>query len=150
MTAQAVITAYDGAATPVVHSLVDAGVTIEDGVTTCLWEEAISTLTKEAQVRFTETKRRLKSGVLEVTAMTEVPVMESIGSQNASGYTAPPKVAHVGKIQTKMWAHPRSTEDSRGLLTQLHLNTLNNVATSVARVSAGYPMVLFQKLITPT
>lgn len=138
MANQAPITVYDGAATPVAHTLnpVD-NKTMADGTRYSLWRENVATLPREAQVAVELYQKELPSKVVETRVRTTVPVMESISGQNASGYTAAPKVAYVDAYETKSYSHPRSTPASKKLAAQLHRNIVNNVATSVAAVAAG-------------
>lgn len=151
MSQQSGFNLYDGAATPVQHALMDCGITrANDGTTIALWREALSTVPQEAQFRRTQLQRTLKSQVIQSIIRYELPVMESIGAQNSSGYTAAPKVAFVDRIDVIGYAHPRSTEATRKVLTQMVLNDLGNVSTSVAAVTAGFSMYLLQKLFQPT
>jgi len=147
MAQQADIIAYDGAATPVAHTLLAAGMNADASNSTATWVEAIAGLPQEAQVRYTQIKQRLKSGVVRVTCRAEVPVMESVSGVNSQGYTAAPKVAYVERIEAVGYFAPRSTETTRRLTEQLLINILQNVATSVAPVTAGQPATLVQKLI---
>lgn len=147
---QANITVFDGAATPVSHTLQGEEVSRENGVVSALWREQIAGLPNGAQVRFTQTKRKLKSGVYQTTSRVEVPVMESVSGQNAQGYTAPPKVAYVDRFELVNYASERSTETTKRLAMQLLLNWCNNVSTSVAAVSTGVVADAHQRLIQPT
>lgn len=149
MSQQANIVAYDGAATPVSHTLTGEDVgRAPDGTITAKWKESLTTVPDYAQVRFMQTKRKLKSGVFRVTNRTEVPVMEAINAQNSSGYTAPPKVAHTDTMETVGYFHERSTIVSRRLVRQLHLNICGSIATSVAPVTTGPVPELVDQLIT--
>lgn len=149
MSQQANIVAFDGAATPATHTLTGEDVGRQpDGTITAKWKESLTTVPDYAQIRFTQTKRKLKSGVFRVTNRTEVPVMEAINAQNSSGYTAPPKVAFVDTLETVGYFHERSTVASRRLARQLHLNICGNVSTSVAPVTTGPAPELMDQLIT--
>jgi len=147
MAQQADITAFDGAATPVSHILLGAGLNSDSSSTTALWVEAIPGLPQEAQVRFTQVKQKLKSGVTRVTCRVEVPVMESVSGQNSAGYTAAPKVAYVERVEVVGYFAARSTELTRRLAEQLLINILQNVSTTVTPVTTGQPASLVQKLI---
>lgn len=138
MAQQASIAVYDGAATPVLHTLqpVDNKVTV-DGTRVAIWRENLSGVTLEAQVRAELRQKVLKSRVVETRFRTVFPVMESISGANASGYTANPKVAYEDTFETVNWSHPRSTNLSKKICAQAHRNILNNVSTSVAAVAAG-------------
>lgn len=148
MTAQANIVAFDGASTPVSHTLTPAGTKIEKGVSIASWKENLGTVPDYAQVRFGTKKIKLGSGVHRVSARTEVPVMESISGQNASGYTAAPKVAYVDTLETTGYFHERSTIVGRRLARQLHQNLMGNVSTSVTPVTTGFAPELFDQLIS--
>jgi hypothetical protein len=146
---QANITAFDGASTPATHTLFGEDVgRLPDGTVTAKWKESLTTVPDYAQIRFIQTKRKLKSGVFRVTNRTEVPVMEAINAQNSSGYTAPPKVAYVDTMESVGYFHERSTTASRRLCRQLHLNICGSVATSVAPVTTGPVPELVDQLIT--
>lgn len=148
MSQQANITVFDGASTPVSHTLVGEGVEKDaNGTITARWKESLPGVPDDAQVRLTMTKRKLPSGVFRVTCQTEIPVMESISGQNSSGYTAPPKVAYVDQDTTVQHSHGRSTVTSRRLARQLHVNILNGVSTSVVPVTTTALAELFDQLI---
>lgn len=151
MSQQASIAVYDGAATPVLHTLlpVDNKVT-PSGDRVSFWRENSPSVPDEAQVSATLIQRKLKSGVRETILRTEIPVMESIAGQNASGYTASPKVAYVDTTETRELSHSRSTGLTRQVALQLHRNILNNVSTSVAAVSAGVAKEALQDGFMPT
>lgn len=138
MANQANITVFDGAATPVSHLLVALdNKTLPDGTRVALYAERLLSLPSEAQVRAEIRQRTLASGVVETRTDVYVPVMESVSGQNASGYTAAPKVAFVDKHSEVSYAHPRSTASTRNLATQILRNLMNNVSTSVTPVVAG-------------
>lgn len=151
MSQQANITVYDGAATPVSHTLVGESVERKpDGTIEARWKESLTGIPDYAQVRLIMTKRKLPSGVFRVTSRAEVPVMESIGSQNSSGYTAPPKVAYVDTVEAVGYFHERGVVTGRRLARQLAINVLGSVATSVAPVTTGPAPELFDQLISVT
>lgn len=138
MSQQVNITAFDGAATPVSHTLVVVdNKVLPDGTRFSRWQEMLAGVPDSAQVSMEMKKRTLKSGVVETVTDIYVPVMESISGQNASGYTAAPKVAYVDHKRETTWQHPRSTIATRQITAQLFRNIGNNVSTSVAAVSAG-------------
>lgn len=152
MSAQANIVAYDGAATPVSHTLVAIGVSVDSktGETVALYREGITTLPIYAQVSMELRQKKLPSGVYRVQRTTEVPVMESVSGQNAAGYTAAPKVAYVNKYVDIGFFHERSTIADRRLGRQLHVNIGNGVATSVAPTTAGNVPELIDSLVFPS
>jgi len=148
MSQQANITVFDGAATPVSHTLV--GETVErnvNGVTTAKWKESLIGVPDYAQIRVTMTKRKLKSGVYRVSVRGEVPVMESISGQNSAGYTAPPKVAHIPSVEIVGYFHERSTIAERRLVRQLVINLSGNISTSVTPTAAGPTPELIDQLL---
>lgn len=148
MAQQANITVFDGAAAPVTHTLVGEGIErLPDGSLRAAWKESLPGVPDNAQIRVITTKRKLKSGVLRVSSRAEVPVMESISGQNASGYTAPPKVAYVDTVEVIGLFHERSTATGRRLARQLALNAAGSVATSVTPVTTGPVPELFDQLI---
>lgn len=152
MGAQANIVAFDGAATPVAHTLVAIGVNVDPktGESVASYREGLTTLPIYAQVTVELRERKLPSGVYRVQKTTEVPVMESISGQNAAGYTAAPKVAYVNKMITIGFFHERSTIAERRLTRQLHVNIDNGVATTVAPVTSGAMPELVDQLVFPS
>jgi hypothetical protein len=148
MTAQANLVAFDGASTPISHTLVGESVVREnDGTITARWKESLVGVPDYAQVRHTQTRRKLPSGVWRSTARSEFPVMESISGQNASGYTAAPKVAYTDTMESTGFNHERSTVAGRRTVRQFHINVLGNVTTSVAPITTGPAPELFDQLL---
>lgn len=151
MSAQANIVAFDGAATPVSHTLVPVSAAInEPGVLGANWEERITTLPMYAQVSVSVRQRMLKSGIWQVSTTVVVPVMESINGQNASGYTAAPQVAYKNTIVIHGYFHRRATLAERRLARQLALNIAGNITTSVAPVTSGPVPELVDQNILPS
>lgn len=150
MSAIANIAVYDGAATPVLHTLVAVSVTREKGRVTALWREQLASLPAYAQVSASMHIEKLKSGVYKTVTRVEVPVMESVSGQNAAGYTAAPKVAYVNTVETVGYFHERSDVTGRRLARQLAVNMANNVVTSVAAASTGPMPELIDQLVAPT
>lgn len=146
MAQQANITVFDGASTPVSHTLQGDGVLRDTGTSwIATWMEQLSGLPLYAQVRAALIKRKLKSGVLHSVARIEVPVMESVSGVNAQGYTAPPKVAYVDRYELVSYTDQRSTEVTKRIAMQMLLNWSNNVSTTVTPVSAGVVADLHQR-----
>lgn len=138
MAQQANITVFDGAATPVSHTLIGLGVKSDLLLgEQAYWRENIGSLPEQAQVRVTFFKKVLKSGWTRYEARFETPVMESVSGVNAFGYTASPKVAHVPQVSIVQYVSPRSTYNERNLLLQIVRNYFNNVSTTVPCVTAG-------------
>lgn len=150
MSQMANIAVYDGAATPVLHTLKPVSVVRENGVTTSIWREEVAGLPDEAQVNAILTERVLRSGVTQREFRVNVPVMESVSGQNAAGYTASPKVAYVDSHVQISYAHPRSTAVGRRLVRMLGVNAANNVITSVAAATTGAVPEAFDSGFMPT
>lgn len=151
MSSQANITVFDGAATPVSHTLVPIeNRVLSDGTQFALWREQLPTLPVEAQIRIEMRKRKLSSGVFETRTRIIVPVMESISGQNAAGYTAAPKVAYEDARETVTFQHPRSTAASKNICYQMSRNLANNIATTVPAISAGPQYELEVQQMMPT
>lgn len=151
MSAIASIIAFDGASTPVSHTLVPMGISREaDGQVVASWKESLAAVPDYAQIKHYLKMRKLPSGVFRVVSRTEVPVMEAINAQNASGYTAPPKVAYTNTEETVGYFHERSIVTDRRLSRQLHINILGSVTTTVTPVATGPVPELFDQLLMPT
>lgn len=144
------ITVFDGASTPVTHTLTAISITREGKKIKASWRELSVSVPTEAQISVEMTSEKLASGVVVQTQRTLVPVMESISGQNASGYTAAPRVAYIDTYITTSYQHPRSTPTSRRISRQLHLNVTGNVATSVAAATSGFAPDLFDNQVLPT
>lgn len=144
------ITVYDGAATPVSHTLVAVSVTREKGIVKAEWREQLAGVPVTAQVRVFASIQQLPSAVYKTEVRVEVPVMETIGAQNAAGYTAAPKVAYVNTVVTTGFFHERSDVTGRRLAKQVMFNLLNNISTSVAPSSTGPIPELIDSLVAPT
>lgn len=144
------IVVFDGASTPVSHTLVPVSVVREGDTVVAEYREALAALPVEAQVRLTISAQKLKSGVVRTSTSMVVPVMESIAGNNAAGYTAAPRVAFEDRTDLVSYAHPRSTITSRRLARMLTINVGNNVSTSVAAATAGPVCELIDQLISPT
>lgn len=151
MASQANITVFDGAATPVSHTFVGEEVArFADGLVRASWKETSLTLPDYACNRITISKRKLKNGMLRIENRVEIPVMEAVTNQNSSGYTAPPKVAHVVTMSLVAFVHERSTETDRRLARQILVNIGNNISTSVAAATSGPVSDAVDKYILPT
>lgn len=150
MSAIANIVAYDGAATPVAHTLVPVSVSREKSKVTAIWREALAGVPVYAQVRTTMTLELLKSGVYRLTSRVEVPVQEVVTGSNSAGYSAAPKVAYINTTETVGLYHERSDVAGRRLCRQLAINIDGNISTSVAAATAGPVPELFDLLTAPT
>lgn len=150
MSAIANLVSFDGAATPVSHLLLAESVTRTGQTVEAVWRENIASLPVYAQVNCKMRKVRLPSGVYKVSTRTEVPVMESIAGQNASGYTAAPKVAYADTLQTDGFFHERGSTVGRRLARKLHLNIMDGVVTTGAAGVTGPGPEMFDQLVAPT
>lgn len=150
MSAIANITVFDGAATPVSHTLVPVSVTRDKGLVKAEWRESALGVPAYAQITASMTIEKMKSGVYKVEQRVNVPVMESISGQNAAGYTAAPKVAYTNQVVTTGWYHERSDIAGRRLARQLAINLSGNIATSVTPLATGPLPELFDLLVAPT
>lgn len=151
MSAIANIAVYDGAATPVLHTLVPISVVREgnSGIK-ALWREQLASVPTEAQVSVQMKLQTLKNRVVRAEVTVEVPVMETVTNQNAAGYTAAPKVAYVDRETFISYQHSRSTITSRRLARQIMVNILNNISTSVAAATTGPASELIDSQVAPT
>lgn len=151
MSAIANLVAFDGATTPVSHTFNPISVTRVGARVSAFYREALSSVPVYAQPRVTVYQDdRSKTGVYRNGVLVEVPVMETVTNQNAAGYTAAPKVAHIVSVRTELLAHERSDITIRRLTRQLAANILEgNVATRNATLTGPVPE-LFDQLIVPT
>lgn len=150
MSAIANIVVFDGASTPVSHTLVPMSVTRSGSEIVAKWQELLPSVPAYAQVYATARLTMLKSGVYKAEFAVVVPVMEAVSNQNAAGYTAAPKVAHEDKEVWSGFFHPRSTVASRRLARQMLVNISGNISTSVAPSTSGPFSELFDSLVAPT
>jgi len=150
MSAISNITAFDGAATPVSHTLIATEVTRKNGKVSAVWRENATGVPVYAQIRVEMNLERLASGVYRVEQRTVVPVQEVVTGANSAGYSATPKVAHEMTVLTTGFFHERSDSAGRQLVKQLAANIFNGVATSVTPVTTGPVAELFTLLVAPT
>jgi hypothetical protein len=145
------ITVYDGADTPVSHTLAAISVVSNaDGSVEALYREALASVPAYANVEARIKLQTLKSGVSRVETTVSVPVMESVTGQNSAGYTAAPKVAYVNRLSLVGFFHQRSTVADRKLAKQILTNLTNNISTSVAAATSGPVPLAFNSLVAPT
>lgn len=147
------VVVFDGAATPVSHTL--KAISVERNKTSgkieAVWREQLATLPTYAQAEMRMSLvRTSKSGVWHVTWGIRVPVMESVSGQNSAGYTAAPKVAYVNEYGQYGHFHERSSIAERRLVKQMVTNLSAGVSTSVTPVSSGLIDELVSQLIMPT
>jgi len=150
MAAMANITVFDGAATPVSHTLLPISVTRAAGTVEALFRENVAGVPTYAQISTLMRLGRLKSGVWKAETRVVVPVMESVSGQNAAGYTAAPKVAYEDTHVYTCFAHDRSVQTGRRLARQILINLMGNVSTSVAAATTGFVPDLVDNLVAPT
>lgn len=150
MSAMTNLVAFDGATTPVSHTLNPLSTEVIASESVSTYRESLATVPDEAQVRCILKKKRMGSGIYRNVLRIEVPVMETVSNQNAAGYTAAPKVAYVDTFEVIGYHHPRSTINSRRLARQLAVNVLGGIAVSVLPVTTGPASELFDSLISPT
>lgn len=144
------VVVFDGASTPVGHTLVPLGVRQAGKKLVATWREMITSLPAEAQVSMVISMETLKSGVVKTDVDISFPVMESVSGQNASGYTAAPKVAYVDRNVWTSYQHPRSTVTSRRIARQALVNVANNVTTTQAALTGGPVPEVIDQQIMPT
>jgi hypothetical protein len=144
------ITVFDGAATPVSHTLVPMFVSRSGNEVTARWQEMLPGVPAYAQVYATAKLTTLKSGTYKAEFAVVVPVMEAILNQNAAGYTAAPKVAFEDKEVWTGFFAPRSAVSDRRLARQMLVNISGNISTSVAASTSGPFSELFDQLVMPT
>lgn len=151
MAAQTALVAFDGAATPVLHTLEPIG-TSRDNIDGYVaeWREMISTLTDELQTGAKSQVQTLKSGVKRVSLVVRIPEAELVSGVNAQGYTAAPKVALQNTLVITGYFAPRSTIVSNRRLRQLGCNLLGGIATTVTPVNTGAIPLLFDAGISPS
>jgi len=151
MSAISNITVFDGAATPVSHTLVPVSVSRDTANRVVAeYRETGLAVPTDAQPSLKLTLERTKSGVYKCTTRLSVPVMESVSGQNAAGYTAAPKVAYVLTDESVGYFHERSDVAGRRLIRQMMVNLSNNVTTSVAAATTGPVPELMDLLVSPT
>lgn len=142
------IAVYDGASTPVLHTLVPIGSSRDKNTTTTEWREEVAGLPLSAQVRCTQSLTRLKSGVYRAETIVVIPVMEAVNGTNSSGYTAAPKVAYEDKVSVVMYSSERSSVDNRRRIKQTVANLLQNFSHAQGVTVAGPCDDLYARLVT--
>lgn len=150
MSAIANIVAFDGASTPVSHTLVPVSVVKDATKITASWREAAASVPTIAQVTAVMTLERLKSGVYRCINRVSVPVQEVVTGSNSAGYSAQPKVAYINTVETTGLFHERSDVAGRRLVRQLAVNIDGNISTTVTPVTTGPLPELFDQLVAPT
>lgn len=150
MSAIATLTAFDGAATPVVHNLLGIAISRKADEIIAEWREGTAGIPVYAQVRVTAKLSLLKSRVYKSEVRVVVPVMEAILNQNAAGYTAAPKVAYENTVVITGFFHERADVVGRRLARQLAVNIANGITTTVTPTATGPIPELIDQLVMPT
>lgn len=150
MAAQAPLTVFDGANTPLSHTFAEDGAFREVNNITAHWKELSASLPAEALNRITFRQQKQKNGIVRCAVRVEFPVMESVSGVNAQGYTAAPRVAYVETAEYVSYVHTRSTELGRRIVRQVLLNLMGNIATSVAPATAGQAVVFVDRQLPPS
>jgi hypothetical protein len=149
MTTQANIVVYDGASTPVAHTLKPMSNKYDEKLgQVAFWRETLSNLPINANVRCTTLEKKLKNGFTRLEIRIEVPVLESVSGQNSAGYTAAAKIAYVNQSSQVLYISDRATEEERRTIRMLSVNIGNNVSASVAAATSGVAAELLDQGIT--
>ncbi len=145
------LTAFDGAATPVSHTFNPISVIDDKGLVTALYREPLANVPLYGQpIVKLWSFPRTKNGVYRSIAQVEVPVMESVLNQNASGYTAAPKVAHIVTAKVEMLTHERCDITTRRLVRVLACNIASGLTTTQAVTATGPGPELLDQVVSPT
>lgn len=148
MSAIANLVAYDNV--PAARTFIPVSVTREKNKVVALYRENAAGVPVEAQTSVQVTNESMPSGVHKVEVQVAVPVMESVSGQNAAGYTAAPKIAHIPRIVVTGYFSGRSSSANRQMVRQLAMNILDgNTATRAVTASGPVPE-LIDSLIAPT
>lgn len=151
MASQVAFGVYDGAATPVLHSFTENGVEkTSTDEWAAYWKELSATLPEAALNRCVFRMRKQKDGKIRLGVRIDIPVMEAVSGVNASGYTAPPKVALVESAEFVQYVSPRSTETGRRLVRQMVVNLAGSVGISVVPGTVGQAALLIDKIAFPS
>jgi len=148
MSAIANLVVYDNAAAA--HTFLPVSVTREKGKVVALYRENVTNVPVEAQSTIMVTNETLPSGVFKVEVQVATPVMEAVSGQNAAGYTAAPKIAHIPRIIVTGLFSGRSSSANRQLVRQVAANVLNGQITAYTTLTTGPTPELIDSLISPT
>ncbi len=85
---------------------------------------------ESVQVLVSPTKKA--DGVNFVDVEVVIPVLEQASGGAASGYVAPPRVAHELRAKVKFYCHNRSVEADRKDLRTILINVLNHIQVADA------------------
>lgn len=119
------IVLYDGKATPVAHTFYP--VSAKNNI--FLYRERVAGVPLAGQASLRIDMSKVDPNKVSIaTASLAIPILELVGSANAAGYTAAPKVAHTVRAEAKFYVHPRALEaevkDARVMLQELHINSV--------------------------
>lgn len=112
-----------------------------------VWRASVAGVPIDGQIRFSLADEKVKSGAYKMTAKLEVPVMETLGaSGTATGYVAPPKVAHVVSCIFTMFSDRRATTQNRADALKMAIGMLQGASSTTAtgvldQTSAGNAFV---------
>lgn len=136
MSAIAPITINDGAATPLAHTFNPFQSSPD-----ARYREASTgvALIGQGQLWIT-VKGDAKSQLNKVTLTLDLPALETATAQNASGYTAGPKVAYDNKVVATFFLPSRGTMQQRKDLRVLFMNALANaqIVDSIDNLALPY------------
>lgn len=148
MSAIANLVVYDNAATA--HTFVPVSVTRDKSKVVALYRENAAGVPVEAQSNILVTNEQLPSGVHKVEVQVARPVMEAVSGQNAAGYTAAPKVAHVPRVVITGYFSGRSSSTDRQFVRQVAANVINGQTTAFTTLATGPVPELIDSLVSPT
>jgi len=150
MSAIANLVAYDGATTPVLHTLVPISVTKDKGTVTAEWREQLTAVPLYAQPWAKSTLTRLGSGVWKSTLKTGIPFMEAVVGGTGLGYQAAPKVAYTNTMETSSFSSERGDIAGRSLARGMHANLLAGRTSSYVLPLSGNVAEQFDQLVAPS
>ncbi len=147
----ALLSAFDGAATPVQHDFLPISVTDDAGEVVALYRESLSNVPLYGQPTVeVRNSPRSKAGIYRCRVQVKLPVMESVTNQNAAGYTAAPKVAHVVTCNVELLSHERCDATTRRIARGLAANIINGKTTTTAIITTGPGPEALDQVIAPT
>lgn len=144
------VTVFDGASTPVEHTLIPISVARENGATMAEWRENDAALPVNAQIKYKTKLSQLKSGIYKVDVELVIPVMETISGGTSAGFVAAPAVAHSVTGKVTMFFHERSTEEQRAHVRMILANTLRGTEATQSVGALGPVPALVDDLSAPT
>lgn len=137
MSTQANFNCFDGALTPIAHSMLAMGTFRENGVQSAVYEERITGVPFDAQVSVVFRDRTLKDGTDHVQIAVKFPQQEVVTGSNAAGYSAPPAVAYEDTAVVNFYFNGRTTSQNRRTIRQFIANLINGVVTTQTVTTTG-------------